>query len=294
MTRRRRRAGRAPRGAAAAAVAVPLAPRRLWGLLGGGFALLGAAAGVLWAVAAGIPQAAAMGLVTAGARMGLVVRHVQLEGVVYQPRLAIYREVLDGGSDAMALLDIKAVRRRLIALDWVRDAEVRRRWPDRVEVRIVERQPAALWQHRGTLRLIDAEGVILPAGDLADFAGLPLLVGQGADREAGALLTLVSRHPAVAGRMEAAVRVADRRWDLRMASGEVISLPEDREAPAALLRFADMDRQTPLLGRGFVRFDLRVPDRMVVRVETETGELPRPRVSREAPAGRVSPGGMTA
>jgi cell division protein FtsQ len=143
----------------------------------------------------------------------------------------------------------------------------------------VERVPAALWQHQGRIMLIDAEGVVLPATDLKPFSTLPLLVGADASAHAAELLKLVAAHPTIGERLAAAIRVGGRRWDLRMATGETIALPEGPAASTALLRFADLDRDTPLLGRGFRRFDLRVPDRMIVRVETETGELPKPRIA---------------
>ena len=62
-----------------------------------------------------------------------------------------------------------------------------------------------------------------------------------------------------------------RRWDIRFQTGEMLTLPEGEEAARAILRFARMDQQTQLLGRGFVRFDMRDPRRMIVRVSREPG-----------------------
>lgn len=280
MSRRSRARRPAP---PAVAVALPIAPERLWRLLIGAFTLLAAAAAIVWAMVAELPRRTLIGIATASADAGFVVAQVRLDGVANQPRLDVYEAVLDGGSDSMLMLDLGSIRARLVALPWVKDAEVRRRWPDRLEVRLVERAPAALWQHRGRVRLIDSEGVVLPATDLAPFAKLPLLVGADAPAHAAELLRLVSAHPAIGDRLAAAIRVGGRRWDLRMTTGETIALPEGAAATTALLRFVDLDRTTPLLGRGFRRFDLRVPDRMIVRVETETGELTKPRLAPAPP-----------
>ena len=230
-------------------VALPVAPKTAWRLIVGSIAGLGATAAVVWAVAAGLPRQATLGLATASSEAGFVVRQVEIDGATNQPRLSIYREVLDGGSDSMLLADLDAMRERLVALPWVKDASIQRRWPDRLHIHIEERKPAALWQYKGRLRLIDAEGAVLPAPDLSRFA-------------------------------------AQRRWDIRMKSGETISLPEGPAAEAAFLRFADLNRSTPLLGRGFVRFDLRLPDKMVVRVAGEPGQpvKPRPEPKVEPPA----------
>jgi len=269
----------------AAPVALPVAPQMMWRLLIGGFAILGATAAAVWAIAAKVPEQTTMALATATSNAGFVVRQVDITGAVNQPKLSIYREVLQGGSDSMLLADLPAMRERLIALPWVRDANVYRRWPDRLEVRIIERKPAALWQHQGRLRLVDAEGVVLPVADLAEFAQLPLLVGANAQQHAPAILKLVASQPAIASDVEAAIWIGQRRWDLRMKSGETISLPEGPAAQSALMRFAEIHRETPLLGRGFVRFDLRIPEKMVVRVSSEAGGVakPNPVQPRSAP-----------
>lgn len=269
-----------PRRAAAKApppVALPVAPKTAWRLIVGSIAGLGATAALVWAVAAGLPRQATLGIATASSEAGFVVRQVEIEGATHQPKLSIYREVLEGGSDSMLLADLGAMRERLVALPWVKDASIQRRWPDRLHIRIEERVPAAVWQHKGRLRLIDAEGAVLPAPDLSQFAALPLLVGEDARLQAPGLLRIVALQPELAGQMEAALWVGQRRWDIRMKSGETISLPEGPAAEAAFLRFADLNRETPLLGRGFARFDLRLPDKMVVRVAGEPGQPVKPR-----------------
>ena len=73
--------------------------------------------------------------------------------------------------------------------------------------------------------------------------------------------------------------VGQRRWDLSFQSGETIALPEgEAAAGAALAKFAKMDKSAGLLGRGIVRFDLRIPGKMIVRLPREPGEpiVPEP------------------
>lgn len=270
-------------------VALPVAPKTAWRLIVGSIAALGATAAVVWAVAAGLPRQATLGIATASSEAGFVVRQVEIDGAMNQPRLSIYREVLDGGSDSMLLADLDAMRERLVALPWVKDANIQRRWPDRLHIHIEERKPAALWQHKGRLRLIDAEGTVLPTPDLSRFAALPLLVGAEARLQAPGLLKIVAGHPELANQMEAALWVGQRRWDIRMKSGETISLPEGPAAEAAFLRFADLNRATPLLNRGFVRFDLRLPDKMVVRVAGEPGQPVKPRPEPKLQPQQVQP-----
>ncbi|MFA7440423.1 MAG: FtsQ-type POTRA domain-containing protein [Sphingomonadaceae bacterium] len=257
-------------------VKVPLAPKTVWKLLIGGFAGLAVVAAGVWALVARVPERTTMALATAASRAGFVVRQVAITGTVNQPKLSIYREVLSGGSDSMLLLDLPAMQERLRELPWVHDVSIARRWPDRLEITIIERKPAAVWQNQGKLLLIDRHGDSLPSDRLEDFANLPLIVGATANREAATILKLLVNEPQIAERMEAAIWIGERRWDLQMTSGETLSLPEGKAAAEALREFAALDRQTPLLGRGFLRFDLRIPDKMVVRVTDEAGAKVKP------------------
>lgn len=269
-------------------VKLPLTPRRVWKVLIGGFVGLTAAAACVWAMVAQVPERLTMQVANMASRAGFMVRQVEISGVVNQPKLSIYREVLSGGSDSMLLIDLPETRARLVELPWVMNASIARRWPDRLEINIIERKPVAVWQNDGRLTLIDRNGTPLPSDRLEDFADLPQIIGPNAHQEATMFLKLMANEPQIADRLKAATWIGNRRWDLLMQSGETVSLPEGPEAAAALKHFAALDRETPLLGQGFVRFDLRIPDKMVVRVSDETGAKAKPRARPQAqttPAG---------
>ena len=65
----------------------------------------------------------------------------------------------------------------MAALPWVERAEVHKRWPDVLEVRIVEHHPFARW---GDDRLLSREGELFPATNVKPPANLPLLDGPDA------------------------------------------------------------------------------------------------------------------
>jgi len=129
--------------------------------------------------------------------------------------------------------------------------------------------PVALWQYRHHLVAIDRTGARLTDRQLQRFAHLPLLVGEDANLHAPEILAMLARYPRVGSAVDAATLVGTRRWDLRFASGETLALPEGAlPAATALARFEALDRAHGLLGKGFARFDLRLPGRMTVRVGT--------------------------
>jgi cell division protein FtsQ len=182
---------------------------------------------------------------------------------------------------AQALVDLDRIREQLLQFGWVKDARVSRRLPDSLMIDVVERTPAAVWQHRGRLSLIDGEGVVLDAVPVDRMPDLPLLIGPGANGQAVSLRRMIDTVPTLKPQLASASWIGGRRWDLSFATGETVSLPEGEVTAArALQRFAKMDRSVGLLGRDMIRFDLRVPGKMIVRVPP--GATPPPAGTPEA------------
>jgi cell division protein FtsQ len=178
----------------------------------------------------------------------------------------VYAVALEQKSRAMPLVDLNQIRDKLLQYGWVQDAHVSRRLPDTLLIRIVERTPVAVWQNQGTLSLIDRDGVYLEPVSADAMPDLPLVIGPGADRQEPAYQTLMTIAPALKPKVRAATWVGNRRWDLLFDTGETLSLPEGTDEAAKALRlFAERDGTLRLLGRGWLKFDMRNPDRMVMR-----------------------------
>ena len=94
------------------------------------------------------------------------------------------------------------------------------------------------------------------------------MVGTGAAEAASDILPLLRQRPRLMTRVEALVRVDQRRWDVRLRDGGVIQLPATNQE-AALIQLDSMDQRERLLDLGFERVDLRAPDAVAVQ---PTGE----------------------
>jgi cell division protein FtsQ len=210
----------------------------------------------------------------ASAEQGLAVRKVLCEGRDETSRAAVLEALeLKRGQPILAF-DPKAAKERLEALVWVRAAAVERRLPDTIAVHLAERRPIALWQRNGRLLLVDEEGVVLLRDGLERFAGLPLIAGNDAPRHAPALLAMLSVEPTLESRVNAAVRVGGRRWNLRLDNGIDVLLPEEG-AELAWRRLADLERRHGLLERDLTAVDLRLPDQLVVRLSPGAAQRAR-------------------
>ena len=251
------------------------------------FAAFLLAIGLVVLVALDIPAKAERMAGSAIGRAGFTVSGYQIVGLNHMDRRLIDEVVTDelkraadesGAAKApQALVDVVGIRQRLLRFGWVKDARVSRRLPDTLVIDIVERNPAALWQSSGRLALIDAEGVVLDRVPVDKMPDLPLLIGPGANSQEQQLDRLMADVPTLKPQLASATWVGGRRWDLNFQSGETVALPEgEAAARGALTRFAKLDKSSGLLGRGIVRFDLRIPDKMIVRLPRAPGEAIAP------------------
>jgi cell division protein FtsQ len=234
-------------------------------------------------VALDIPNKAALAAGEAVGDAGFRVKSIDVRGIKRMDPRPVYELAADQKTTAMPLVDVTGIRQRLLEYGWVKDARVSRRFPDTLVIDIVEREPAALWQDEDRLTLIDAEGVVLDRVPVAQMPDLPLLIGKGANEHAVALAALLEKAPALKPQLVSATWVSERRWDLSFQSGETVALPEGgRAAEIALTRFAKEDKAAGLLGRGYLRFDLRIPGKMTVRLPQPPGESQVPEPATES------------
>ncbi len=202
---------------------------------------------------------------------GFAIEDVRVSGNQHTSEIDILQLLgLDGASSILEL-DIASARKALSDLPWVESVEVRKIYPGTVEVMLKERQAYAIWQHGSDLSIIERSGsVIAPLRD-NKFASLPLFVGRDAETAAAAVEEEFSKWPAIASRVKAFVRVAGRRWDVHLDNGVIVKLPEDHiaDALALLTRF---DQEQKVLSRDIAAIDMRLPDRVTVRLTPEAQE----------------------
>ena len=187
-------------------------------------------------------------------------------------------------------LDLAAMRAAFESVPWVRQAVVRRVWPDRVRVTLVEHQAVALWAgDDGNERLVNTHGEVFEAnvGDVED-ENLPRF--EGPDGSAARMLAMHDAlAPALApmrSRIET-LRVSARgSWRVALDSGATIELgrgqppDETAEVRARAERFV---RTVAHVGQHYQRrllhADLRHADGYAVRLEgittTATPSTPR-------------------
>jgi cell division protein FtsQ len=196
--------------------------------------------------------------------MGLKLRRVHITGASDEATPAIQRALDVEAGQPITGLDLAALQASVQAVGWVREARVVRLLPDTLIVEVTEHDRLAVWQTGGQVFVIDGDGQTIPGADPGRYPNLPLIVGAGADTAAGDILPLLRQRPRLMSRVDALVRVDERRWDLRLRDGGLIQLPAMKQE-AALIQLDALDQRERLLELGFARIDLRTEGQVAVR-----------------------------
>jgi cell division protein FtsQ len=175
------------------------------------------------------------------------------------------------GRSSLLFLDAAVVRDKLKSNPWIADATVLKLYPGELRIDITERTAFARWQQNGRMAVIADDGAVLEPYVARRFSALPLVVGNGAQTRARDFLALLSKYPQVASGMRAAVLVGERRWNLRLTSGLDIRLPEN-DVGNALATLSKLDAEDKLLSRDIVAVDMRLPDRLTVRLSEDAAK----------------------
>ncbi len=202
--------------------------------------------------------------ISATATMGFRVNEVMVSGRQQTEREILVKALNVARGAPILAFDIADAKRRVEALPWVRASTIERMLPDTILISIVEREPLALWQLDSKLHLIDAEGEVILNDGLENYSDLLMVVGNGAETEASALIALIGTEPALMQQVKAATWIGSRRWNVHLKGDIVVRLPED-DAQSAWTRLAEYHKNHRVLDKNVTVLDLRIPDRLIVK-----------------------------
>lgn len=211
---------------------------------------------------------------------GLGLQQITVTGHRFTTDSDIFNAVDPGKARTLLSFDARAAQACVEQLPWIERASVERVVPDRIDVRVAERVPHAIWRSGERNWLIDRTGRTLQLAPADGMPGLLRVAGAGAASEAAALSALLAAHPQIARQVELAERVGERRWTLRLEGGTTVHLPAagESEALARLARLIEAGLES-------VNYiDLRMSTRVLVREYREGGKI---EPGAAAPAGRM-------
>lgn len=198
----------------------------------------------------------------------LPLKTVRVEGAfTHVSKQELQQAVTDAVSGGFLTVNVAAIRAAAQRLPWVRDASVRRVWPDALRVNVTEQIPVANWGGQG---LVNADGEIFTPPAASFPPNLPELRGpQGSAPAVLAQYRAMDKTLAPLGLRIARLELDERRaWRATLDNGMELMLGR-ADAYARLLRFAQvyhglLAAQAPRVAR----VDLRYSNGLAVRWKT--------------------------
>ena len=198
---------------------------------------------------------------------GFGVERVTISGIARLYEREVLQAAGIDGHSSVVFVDVADVRERLLKVPLIASVSVRKLYPNEIVINQVEREPAALWQRNGEISVIAADGTVIDEMRDDRYAALPLVVGEEANERLKDYLALIEASGALGERIKAGTYVSGRRWTLKL-DGVDIRLPETGAAEA-LGRLVKLERDSAILEKDIIAIDLRMPDRVVVRLTEE-------------------------
>ncbi len=163
-------------------------------------------------------------------------------------------------------LNLAQMRETVSGLDAVAEVSLRLKAGGILEMTIRERLPVVVWQGLDGLELLDGNGKrVSSLGSRMDRPDLPLIGGEAAHEAVPEALRLLGLSRPIGNLVIGLNRIGARRWDVVLASGQVIMLPE-LQPELALERVIAMDEAEDVFNRDVIAVDMRNPTRPTLRM----------------------------
>jgi cell division protein FtsQ len=169
-------------------------------------------------------------------------------------------------------LDVQEMRKILVELDPVADASLQVR-DGILFIDVSERKPAFVWRKRDGLELLDETGhYVRSITARMDYPDLPLVAGEGADKNIAEARALLTSATPLADRLRGLIYVGERRWDLALDRNQRILLPAEG-AVQALEKVLIFNDTQELLDRAISVVDMRLSERPTLRLADGTSSM---------------------
>lgn len=198
------------------------------------------------------------------------IRQVQIDGKLSQVSRAQLQYIAEHDiAGNLFTVDVHQIKQAFERLPWVKKAEVRRFWPDKIEISVVERQTLARWDKDG---LIDIDGIWF---DGSTDEELPVFEGaQGTEVQMATMYNylkpIFSKSNLVIQELQLAERGA---WQVRLDNGVSLRLGRKDVLKRVQVLVEFWDSQLAMQQNTIEYIDLRYSNGFVLKAKTQTNPL---------------------
>ncbi|MDR2458817.1 MAG: cell division protein FtsQ/DivIB [Holosporales bacterium] len=195
-------------------------------------------------------------------RTGFTIGSILITGATRRTATLVTSGLCITQGDNIFKLSTSRIYDNVSAVKWVKSTVVRKKLPNAIIIKIIERVPIAVLQHDHISSLIDENGELIEATG-GNQINLPVVLGEEANIKAPAIIMMISKFEALRGKVEVIKFVRKRRWDI-VVSGLTVKLPE-QDIEHAIEILAKIVLQNNINKDTASYIDLRVHGSVIVR-----------------------------
>ena len=177
------------------------------------------------------------------------------------------RKKINNLSDNLLLLDKQILQNEIEEVPWVKRANIKKIFPNKIQVQVIENDPYAIFLNEGIPFLIDLDGTIITQiSDQSIDTGMIQIFGEKANENLESFIKSINIHfPELMNDIKSLEYIELRRWNVKLKRDLKIKFP-DEKIDQSIINLKRLFIEQNVSESNIVEIDLRIHGRASVRV----------------------------
>jgi cell division protein FtsQ len=163
-------------------------------------------------------------------------------------------------------VDLFKIHNNLLLNEWIETVKIERTLPSSIKIQIIEKNPVAIWQTKLGNKLITEDGSVISNVNVTTFKdSLPIIIGEGANRNAFLILQILKKNPELYNNVWSISYINKRRWNIHLKQGLIVLLPR-KKIHAAWTKIDFLQRKYKILDIGLTEIDVRNQNQIFAKI----------------------------
>lgn len=177
------------------------------------------------------------------------------------------REKISNLSDNLLLLDKQILQNEIEQVPWVKRANIKKIFPNKIQVQVIENDPYAIFLNEGVPFLIDLDGTIITQiSDQSIDTSMIQILGEKANENLESLIKSINIHfPELLSDIKSLEYIELRRWNMKLRRDLKIKFP-DEKIDQSIINLKRLFVEQNVSESNIIEIDLRIHGRASVKV----------------------------
>ena len=163
-------------------------------------------------------------------------------------------------------INLFKIHNNLLLNEWIETVKIERTLPSSIKIQIIEKKPIAIWQTKLGNKLITEDGSVISNANVTTFKNsLPIIIGEGANKDAFIILQSLRKNPNLYKNVWSISYINKRRWNVHLKQGLIVLLPR-KKIHAAWTKIDLLQKKFKILDIGLTEIDIRNEDQIFAKI----------------------------